>query len=97
MVLDTSVQVITEKLVRDDLPLAIYREVAAHLRQLDGMDVELEPQRSPTFDYHQSQIGAMVIRYPQDFSEEAKQRLDAILKFYGDRHGEWQREVIANN
>ena len=85
---------IAEKLVLPGLPLAIYREVAAHLRQIAGVEVSLESQTAQAFDYHQSQIGAMVIRYPADLPSEMQQTLTAILNFYGDRHGQWQRETL---
>lgn len=94
MTLHTLVARVSERLVRDSLPLAVYREVAAHLRQVRGVAVVLEPQRSPSFDYHQSQIGAMVITYPEDFAAGDRQKVEAILEFYRQRHGAWRREVL---
>ncbi|AFY38984.1 hypothetical protein Lepto7376_2720 [[Leptolyngbya] sp. PCC 7376] len=85
---------IAEKLVLEKLPLAIYREVAAHLRQVSGVMVELETQRSQEFDYFQSQIGAMIIHYPEDLSDENRKKITAILDFYGDRYGQWQRDAL---
>lgn len=85
----------TEKFVRDDLPLAVYREVAAHLRQVLGVEVVLEVQRSPKFDYFQSQVGAMLVSYPEDLSAGDRQKIEAILSFYGDRYGAWQREKLT--
>jgi hypothetical protein len=66
--------------------------VAAHLRQVSGICVDLESQRSPSFDYHQSQIGAMLITYPENFADGDRQKIEKILTFYAERHGEWQRE-----
>ncbi|OKH18235.1 hypothetical protein NIES208_06530 [[Limnothrix rosea] IAM M-220] len=89
-------ETIAEKLILKGLSLAVYREVAAHLRQIVGLEVELEPQRSPAFDYHQSQIGAMIIRYPETFTAEKLQIITDILTFYGDRHGQqWSREKLS--
>ena len=86
---------IAEKLVLPRLPLAVYREVAAHLRQVSGVTVELKSQQATTFDYFQSQIGAMVIRYPADLPTSAQERITAILNFYGDRYGQWQRKPLS--
>jgi hypothetical protein len=61
------------------LPLAVYRELAAHLRQVKGVDVELIPQSSSDFDYYQSQIAGLSISYPSDVNEELVQR---ILDYY---------------
>ncbi|NJN72375.1 MAG: hypothetical protein HC799_05935 [Limnothrix sp. RL_2_0] len=90
--MSTLQQTVTEKLICKGLPLAVYREVAAHLRQVQGIFVELEPQRSPDFDYHQSQIGAMVITYSENFAEGDRQNIEKILAFYAERHGEWQQK-----
>lgn len=78
------------------LSLAIYREVAAHLRQVPGVEVSLEPQQSLVFDYHQSQIGAMIIRYPTTLAADDHRIINNILAFYGDRHGcQWTREKLS--
>ena len=87
-------EAIAEKLVLPKLPLAVYREVAAHLRQVSGITVELESQQAKEFDYFQSQIGAMIIRYPADLSASAQERITQILDFYGDRYGQWQRDKL---
>ncbi len=88
-------QVQVEKLVCTGLPLAVYREVAAHLSQIKDLDVSLESQRSSDFDYHQSQIGTMVLRYPSPIEEESHQRIEQILEYYAKRHGKWQRETVG--
>jgi len=72
------------------LPLAIYREVAAHLSQVSGIAVELVPQRSTEFDYSQSQIGGLSLRYTAEANAESRQRVQQILAYYGDRYGNWQ-------
>jgi len=68
------------------LPLAVYREVAAHLRQVEGVDVQLLPQLSLTFDYLQSQVGGLELRYPTNSPATARQQVVQILTHYGDRH-----------
>lgn len=69
------------------LPLAVYREVVAHLRQVEGVNAGLIPQRSPQFNYHQSQVGGLWIEYAADLSNQ--QQVEAILDYYAQRHGSW--------
>lgn len=45
-----------EKIELANLPLAVYREIAAHLRQLEGVEVELIPQSSPQFAYKKAKL-----------------------------------------
>jgi hypothetical protein len=73
-----------------NVPLAVYREVAAHLRQVTGVDVVLLPQQSRTFDYQQSQIGGLRLEYTAEANATSKQRVQQILAYYGDRYGNWQ-------
>lgn len=73
------------------LPLAVYREIAAHLQQVDGVSVVLLPQRSPEFDYGLSQVGGVEITYPEGADEACYARVEAILAYYGDRFGGWER------
>ncbi|MDY6940043.1 MAG: hypothetical protein SWY16_20610 [Cyanobacteriota bacterium] len=74
------------------LPLAVYREVAAHLRQVGGVRAGLVPQSSPEFDYALSQIGSLWIEYADDTDAAARDRVDRILTYYGDRYGAWERQ-----
>lgn len=67
------------------LPLAVYREVAAHLSQVEGVQTELMPQTSKQFDYTLSQIGSLEIEFP----ETARTQVEKILAYYGDRFGAW--------
>ncbi|MDJ0796216.1 MAG: hypothetical protein QNJ51_05160 [Calothrix sp. MO_167.B12] len=71
-----------EKIEFANLPLAIYREIAAHLRQLEGVKVELIPQSSPEFDYKQSQISELWVDYDPDRAQQVKQ----IIAYYRDRY-----------
>jgi hypothetical protein len=72
------------------LPLAVYREVLAHVRQVVGVQAGLMPQTSPQFDYYQSQVGGLWISYPPEISAADRQRVEQILQYYGDRFGAWQ-------
>jgi hypothetical protein len=75
---------------RADLPLAIYREVAAHLQQVEGVQVELIPQQSQQFDYQLSQVDRIQIQSPQAASSATDQRVQQILAYYSDRYGHWE-------
>jgi hypothetical protein len=71
------------------MPLAVYREVAAHLRMAPGVQAELLPQTAQTFDYLQSQVGGVRISaiHEQDESQQAAwSRVIQILAYYHDRY-----------
>ncbi len=80
-----------ERLCSPRLPLAVYREIAAHLRQVPGVSARLETQTSDQFDYQASQIAALELCYPATLEAAARDRLTAILDYYAQRHGPWQR------
>lgn len=71
------------------LPLAVYREVAAHLCQVQGVETGLTAQCAPEFDYHQSQVGSLWIQHRPDLDPAEQQRIEEILAFYGQRFGDW--------
>lgn len=80
------------------LPLAVYREVAAHLRQVNGLKADLfAPGPSLAFDYHGSQVGGLWIEYPEDASESDRLLVDRILAYYSDRFGPWQEDDTPIN
>jgi hypothetical protein len=72
------------------LPLAVYREIAAHLRQVDGVVVELMPQQSQQFDYRLSQIDSLWIKSASDIDSACRQQVHQILAYYSDRYGAWE-------
>ncbi|MGB3495422.1 MAG: hypothetical protein WBA57_22020 [Elainellaceae cyanobacterium] len=72
------------------MPLAVYREVAAHLRQVDGVDTGLLSQTSSEFDYTKSQVGGLWISYQSGIGNASHQRTEEILAYYGDRFGTWE-------
>jgi hypothetical protein len=84
-----------EKIVYPNLPLAVYREIAAHLRQVTGVQVELLPQQEKQFDYQQSQVGGLHVSYANELSEGDRQLVETILNYYGDRYGSPIRESIS--
>jgi hypothetical protein len=80
-----------EKIKIPSLPLAVYREIAAHLRQVDGIEVQIIPQSSSEFNYLQSQVEGLLLRYPPHLSPEEQQWCQQILSYYEQRHGQWER------
>ncbi|BAZ28740.1 hypothetical protein NIES4074_11740 [Cylindrospermum sp. NIES-4074] len=69
------------------LPLAVYREIAAHLRQVEGVEVDLIPQSSPQFDYNQSQISGLWLSWTLDAGAKSRQRVKQILEYYQNCYG----------
>jgi hypothetical protein len=83
-----------EKITYPRLPLAVYREISAHLQQIAGIKTLLIPQSSLHFDYAESQIEAIQIEYPLDLSNQEKQYLEAILDYYAQKYGQYQRQFV---
>ncbi|MBW4686808.1 MAG: hypothetical protein KME40_17310 [Komarekiella atlantica HA4396-MV6] len=75
-----------EKIEFAGLPLAVYREIAAHLCQVEGVEVDLIPQLSQEFDYNQSQIGGLWIYWTANSGLESRQRVNEILTHYQNRY-----------
>lgn len=73
------------------LALAVYREIAAHLQQVAGVQTELISQSSPDFSYTQSQIDSLLIQYPVPCSPRQSEQVQAILAHYTQRYGQWQQ------
>lgn len=71
------------------LPLAVYREVAAHLSQVEGVQTKLTPQTSQKFEYTLSQIGCLEIKFSESATSEARTQVEKILAYYADRFGAW--------
>ncbi|MGL4621206.1 acyltransferase [Chroococcidiopsis sp.] len=64
------------------LPLAVYREVAAHLRQVEGVETGLYPATNQQFDYDRSQVGGLWIQYAPTASSASRELVDRILAYY---------------
>jgi len=75
------------------LPLAVYREVAAHLRQVKGVEAGLIPQTSQQFDYNESQVGGLWIQYADASDLQGRERVNQILAYYQNRYGDWEEET----
>lgn len=89
-----TVNTITTHLTSPKLPLAVYREVAAHLQQVIGVETGLivrsSDSSSEKFDYAQSQIAALWLEYPQNIDPQEKKRIEEILDYYGKRYHSWE-------
>ncbi len=73
----------------DGMPLMVYREVAAHLACVPGVEAELEWRKDPIFRYADSQIEALQIRQGPDANSEQVRR---ILDYYGT----WQYSPLQD-
>jgi hypothetical protein len=77
-----------EKIEFAGLSLAVYREIAAHLRQVEGIAVSLIPQSSCDFDYNQSQISGIEISITPNLATESQERVKEILAYYRHRYNQ---------
>lgn len=68
------------------LPLAVYRELAAHLRQVEGVETGLSPATDRQFDYAGSQVGGLWIQYAPTASSASRELVDRILAYYQNRY-----------
>ena len=94
-------QPITERTIKEQitypqLPLAVYREIAAHLQQIPGINTELIPysvedEQQQQFDYDRSQIKGLSIEYSDNLDKQSKQRKEKILDYYAQRYCPWQQ------
>ncbi|MBL1177165.1 hypothetical protein [Pantanalinema sp. GBBB05] len=71
------------------MPLAVYREVAAHLCLVAGVQTELLAQQSQRFDYNLSQVDSLQIDYT-DNDPSCRAQVQQILAYYSDRYGAWE-------
>ncbi len=92
-----STQTIPEKICWPKLPLAVYREIAAHLRQVPGVEVELSPQTDTHFDYELSQVGGLQIRRIGALNPTAQHRILHILQYYRKTLGDWQEPFTVES
>ncbi len=76
-----------EKIEFAGVPLAVYREIAAHLRQVGGVEVELIPQTSSDFDYNQSQISSLSVSWTPNANVESREKFKQIVAYYKNRYG----------
>ena len=85
------------QLTCEHLPLGVYREVAAHLRQVEGVNADLimrsiEHDETETFDYYQSQISFIQIDYAREILLSDRQRVQEILDYYAQQYYAWNKK-----
>lgn len=83
-----------EHILNSSLPLAVYREVAAHLRQVEGVQTGFLERDKDPFDYNQSQLQGLWIEYPEKLDTPRTLLLEAILTYYAQCYGAWERQSI---
>jgi hypothetical protein len=88
-----------DRLKIDKLPLAIYLEIAAHLRQIAAVKTELIAQPTclaskPPFDYLESQVQCLQVEYPDRLDASSQKTIAQILDYYAQRYGSWQQDRI---
>ena len=66
-----------------DIALAMYRELASHIEQIDDVNAELFWQERTEFSYLGSQIGGMWLTYPPSLLEQSQILIKNILNHYG--------------
>ena len=71
------------------MPLMVYRELAAHLACVPGVETQLEWRKDPSFNYSASQIEALHIYQAPEADVEQIQR---IL----DHYGSWQYSPLED-
>ncbi|YAI82192.1 MAG: hypothetical protein ACQJCO_00875 [cyanobacterium endosymbiont of Rhopalodia sterrenbergii] len=90
----TTVKQQQEQITYPNLPLAVYRELAAHLQQVEGVTIKLIPQQSEQFDYTQSQVETLLIQYPNYLDILEKHQIQRILDYYAKVHGTYKRKYV---
>jgi hypothetical protein len=68
-----------------ELPLAMYKELATHLSQVDGVTTDLIWQDRQEFSYDASQIAGMYVS-----AASLSERSQALIRSILDLYGSWQ-------
>ena len=79
-----------QQVTYSNLPLAVYRELAAHLQQVKGVTTELIPQQLKQFDYTQSQVKTLIIHYTSSLDTLKKYQIQMILDYYAEIYGKYE-------
>jgi hypothetical protein len=73
----------------NQMPLAIYREVAAHLQQIEGISVVFLTPTDRGFSYLESQLGGLEITGIDQLVDPDRFQVERLLHYYADRYHEW--------
>jgi hypothetical protein len=74
----------------DQMPLAVYREVAAHLQQIEGIAVAFLDPTERVFSYTESQLGGLEIIGADRLKDPDRIWIDRLLSYYADRYNPWE-------
>ncbi|NUN64981.1 hypothetical protein HCU40_09485 [Pseudanabaena biceps] len=81
---NSEVAIIRQKITyQPEITLAMYRELASHIEQIENISCDLFGQESLEFSYLGSQIGGIWLAYPQNLSPDSKNLMSNILNHYG--------------
>ncbi len=72
------------------LPLAVYREIAAHLCQVEDVEAKLLMASGSEFNYYDSQVESLQIQLPAA-KKQSKEQVEAILAYYQNIFGTAER------
>ena len=78
------------RVIYSNLPLAVYLELAAHIRQVQGVKTTLLENPHQDFNYLASQVGGLEISYPSMASHQEKTQVEKILNHYRQIHGDYE-------
>lgn len=69
-----------------NLPLAVYREIAAHLCQVEEVETKLLQASTPEFNYDDSQVESLQIQLPVA-NKQSREQVEEILAYYQNIFG----------
>ena len=69
-----------------NLPLAVYREIAAHLCQVEEVETKLLQASTPEFNYNDSQVESLQIQLPAA-NKQSREKVEEILAYYQNIFG----------
>ena len=69
-----------------NLPLAVYREIAAHLCQVEEVETKLLQASTPEFNYNDSQVESLQIQLPAA-NKQIREQVEEILAYYQNIFG----------
>jgi hypothetical protein len=72
------------------MPLAVYREVAAHLEQVEGIKVAFLAPADRKFSYADSQLAGLEITGVDQLVDADRLQVERLLRYYADCYHEWE-------
>ena len=68
----------------------MYRKIAAHLQQFEGVTVSFLTPNNRGFSYTESQLGGLEFMGANLLTDGDKIRIDRLLNYYADRYNQWE-------